>query len=208
MAEVEYILDRDILDESIKEIAKRKVVLDIGAGSPLCKELSKYKSIFKNTQYYSLDIKFHPQLDLIADVQALPFKDACIDGIICKDVLYLVAEPKNAVNELLKILNKGGLVFISAPFLYPYHGKNGQRDFWRFSKDGLEYMFSNFSKIKLQPCGSYINTALSFMIGFKPKNRFLIKILEKPLCLLINFLRRKTINSLHNPMSFNILLRK
>lgn len=47
--QIEYILDKDIFDESIREIAKKKVVLDIsaGAGSPFRKKLSKYKPFFK-----------------------------------------------------------------------------------------------------------------------------------------------------------------
>ena len=208
MNKIEYILDRDIYDESMREIANRKIVIDLGSATPFSKRLSKYKLLFKTTHYYALDIQLHPDLDIVADIQDLPLRDNCLKGVICSGVLHLVAEPQKAVEEIYRILNKGGLVFISIPFLYPYHASMTQKDFYRFTKDGLEYMFRNFDKIKLQPFGNYINTTLNFIFGFKLRNRFLMNILEKPLWLLISLWRRRPINNLHNPIGFNILLIK
>ncbi len=209
--QIEYILDRDIFGDSIREITKNKVVIDLGSATRFHKQLSKYKLLFKDIRYYALDINFHPELDIVADIQNLPLKNNCIEAVLCKDVLEHVLEPFKAVDEIYRILNKGGLAFISVPFLHPYHASEAQKDFYRFTKDGLEYMFRNFSEMKLQPCGGYINTTLNFMFAFKlKKNRFFLSMLEKPLWILVNFLRRKAIiiNRLHNPIGFNVLLKK
>lgn len=208
MARIEYVLDRDIFDESIRGIAKERCVIDLGSGTRFHKELSKYKSLFKDIRYYALDIHFHPALDIVADVQNLPLKDNCAKAVICSGILHLAPEPAKAVEEIYRILDKEGAAFVSLPFLYPYHASKVQKDFWRFTKDGLEYTFRNFSEMKLQPCGGYINTLLNFMTGFKVRNKFLIDILERPLSGLVGFLRKKAINRLHNPIGFNILLRK
>lgn len=209
MAKIEYVFDRDIFEESIRQISKKRAVVDLGSAVRFNKQLSKYKLLFKDTRYYALDIHFHPDLDIVADIQNLPLKDNCIEGIICKDVLYLIPEPWKAVEEICRILKKGGSVFVSLPFLYPYHPPKGQKDLYRFTKDGLEYMFRNFSEIKLQPVGSgYINTLLNFMTGFKLQNRFFMNMLEKILCILVKFCAKKPINRSHNAIGFNVLLRK
>lgn len=205
---IEYILNRDIFGESVKKITEKGVVIDAGSSAPFNGQLSRYKSLFKNIRYYALDINFHPELDIIADIQNLPLKNNCIEAVICRDVLEHVPEPFKAIEEIHRILNKGGLLFISIPFLYPYHAAEGQKDLYRFTKDGLEYMFRDFGEMKLQPCGGYINTTLNFMTGFKFRNCFFIDIFEKPLSILLGFLRRKAINSLHHPAKFNILLKK
>lgn len=208
MVKINYILDRDIFDESIREITGKKRVIDLGSGSRFHKRLSKYKGLFRGSRYMALDIHFHPELDIVADAENLPLKDNCANGVICSGVLHLAPEPQKAVSEIYRILYKGGLAFISLPFLYPYHASKAQKDFWRFTKDGLEYIFRDFSEMKLQPCGGYINTSLNFMTGFKIRNKFFMKFLEKPLSILVGLLRRKAINRLHNPIGFNILLRK
>lgn len=206
--QIEYILDRDIFDESIREIAKKKVVINLGSATRFHKQLLEYRFLFKNIHYYVLDIHSHPELDIIADIQNLPLKNNCIEGVICTDVLDFVAQPLKAVEEIHRVLNKEGLAFVSVLFLHPYRASKVRKDFYRFTKDGLEYMFRNFSEMKLQPCGGYTNTLLNFMTGFKLRNRYLINILERPLCILVKFLCRKTINNLHNPIGFNILLKK
>lgn len=124
----ELVLDRDIFDESIREIVKRKVVVDLGSSTRFNKQLSKYKPLFQYIHYFALDINFYPELDIVADIQHLPLRDNCIEAIICKDVLEHVPEPLEVVNEIYRVLNKGGLAFISTPFLYPYHASKAQKD--------------------------------------------------------------------------------
>lgn len=208
MARVEYILDRDIFGESIKMIAGKRLVVDLGSGTRFHKDLSGYKSLFKDIRYFALDIRFHPALDIVADAENLPLKDNCANAVICSGVIHLAQEPQKAAWEIYRILDKEGVAFISLPFLYPYHGSKVQKDFYRFTKDGLEYIFRDFSEMKIQPRGGYINTSFNFMTGFKIRNKFFMQFLEKPLSVLISILRRKAINRLHNPIGFNILLRK
>lgn len=210
MAKVEYILDKDLFDESIKEIAKLREVIDLGSAVRFHKQLEKYRYLFKENHYYALDLNFDQDLDIIADIQNLPVRSSRIEGIICKDVLYWLPEPLEAVEEMYRILKKGGLVFISVPFLYPYHASETRKDLYRFTKDGLEYMFRNFSEMKLQPWdgGGYINTLFSFMTGFKFRNQFFMNLLGGGITDLIGFLRGRAINRLHNPTGFNILLKK
>lgn len=203
----EYILDRNIFEESIREIAKKEIILDLGGKERFHKALSKYGSIFKNSNYYCFDITKDKKVDIVGDIQELPFKDNSIDAIICLSVLEHLFEPQKAVEQIRRCLKIGGIAFFYLPFLHPYHGRD-YFDGYRFSKDSLEYMFRNFSEMKLQPCGGYINTLFNFITGFRLKNRFSLYFLEKPLYFLIKLLRGRPVNKLHNPIGFNILLKK
>ena len=50
------------------------------------------------------------------------------------------------------------------PFIHPYHArKNGYRDYWRFSKDGIEVLFNKFDKVELFKIGRYFRAIIGFL---------------------------------------------
>lgn len=55
-------------------------------------------------------------LCVAADVENLPFKDACFSALICAGVLHHLPEPLKALREQLRVLKNKGLLFISEPF--------------------------------------------------------------------------------------------
>lgn len=165
-------------DECIKEIAKEVLVLDLGSGEPFQKELAKYRGLFKNCKYYSLDFDAQYEPNIIGDIHYLPFKDETADAIICKAVLEHVPEPQKAVREIYRVLRKGGKTFIYAPFLFPYHGSRRYKDYYRFTKDGIEYMFRDFTEIRMVPVRGYLGT-INLFIPYTSKNFWLTKFLDK-----------------------------
>ncbi|MBU2472950.1 class I SAM-dependent methyltransferase [Patescibacteria group bacterium] len=149
-------------EEKIREIAKEKNVLDIGGGFRFQKGLDKYKDLFNNVNYKTLDIKskYHP--DIIGDIHSLSMKDESIDAIICKAVLEHVYDPQKAINEMYRVLKKQGKCLVYVPFLYPYHGeKDGYKDYYRYTKDGIEYLFRKFSSIEICPVRGNLETVIN-----------------------------------------------
>lgn len=146
-------------DEKIKEIAKEKTVIDIGGGRGFIKELARYKKYFTNCGYKSLDFDPETKPDILADAHQLPFKNNSIDAVICKAVLEHVQEPQKVIDEIHRILRSGGKCFVYVPFLYNYHGSGEKyRDYYRFTKDGIEYLFRKFSKIEICPVRGHLET--------------------------------------------------
>lgn len=170
-------------DEKIKEIAREKVILDIGGGIRFQKELAKYKKCFANSDYKTLDVseKYNP--DIIGDIHNLPFKDNSIDAVICKAVLEHVYDPFKAVSEIHRVLKPRGKCFVYVPFLYPYHASRADyKDYYRYTKDGVIYLFRNFSKIEICSVRGYFETMVNLLPSkllretFKLPARFLDKI--------------------------------
>jgi ubiquinone/menaquinone biosynthesis C-methylase UbiE len=163
---------------------KGKVVLDLGTPWPFRKELKDYKKEFTGVHYFSLGYKTFekshcssPHVD--GDICQLPFKTESADGIICKEVLEHVYNPFLAVQEMFRILKKGGKAFCTLPFVYPYHGSGLEKDFWRFSRDGIDYLFSPFKEVRVIPSGGYFYILQSFLPI--PVNRILFNAYLMPM---------------------------
>jgi len=160
----------NFFDEKIKEIAKGKTVFDIGGGSRFQKELKAYKKYFSGCDYKTIDIDAEANPDIIADAHSIPIADNSADGVICKAVLEHVKNPMQVTEEIYRILKSNGKCFVYVPFLYPYHG----HDYWRFTEDGVRYLFRKFNKIEICPVRGFLETMAIFL---PYQNKFPINVL-------------------------------
>lgn len=158
-------------DEKIKKIAKEKVIFDIGGCSGFQKGLKPYKKYFLNCNYKTIDINPNCHPDILADVHNLPISDNFADGVICISVLEHVKYPFRAVDEIYRILKSSGKCIFYLPFLQAYHGK----DYWRFSEDGIRYMFRKFRKIETCSVMGHFETIFHL---FPFQNKFPINMLR------------------------------
>lgn len=148
-------------DQKIKEIAKQKVVFDIGGCRRFQKGLAKYKEYFNGCCFRTVDVNRQCQPDILADAQNLPIASETADGVLCRALFEYVENPQKAASEVYRILKPGGKCFASMVFLHSYHGKKTKKDYWRFSQDGIQYLFRQFSRIEIcSLCGNLETTAL------------------------------------------------
>jgi len=156
--EFEIITDRRIYRESYEEILYSEgLVVDLGAKNRMNKFLEQYNNKEIKARYVSTDIQFG-DLDFVSNVQAVPLANESVDAVICNAVIEHVHEPWTLASEVYRILRPGGVAYVYAPFLYPYHAENttdethdGGYDCYRFTIDGLRYLFRPFAKMKISP---------------------------------------------------------
>ncbi len=172
-------------DEKIREIAKEKIVFDIGGGNRFQKELVPYKKYFADCDYKTIDTNAKYKPDILADIHNLSIPDNFADGVICKAVLEHVEDPTRVVEEIYRILKTGGKCFIYVPFLHVYHGLRGGKDFWRFSEDGIRYLLKRFKKIEICPVRGHLETIANFL---PHQNKFPVNIFVTLARLLDNLL--------------------
>lgn len=81
------------------------------------------------------------QVDLSGDIETVchAFKNKKFDTIFCVSVLEHIPNVFQAANNLQSLLNPGGCIFISVPFVFRNHGYPS--DFWRFTPDAISYLF-------------------------------------------------------------------
>ena len=77
--------------------------------------------------------------------ETLPFRDNTFDIAICSAVLEHVKEPQLIIHEMYRILKPGGKVYITVPFLQPYHA--APEDYQRWTLNGLKDLMKEFEEI-------------------------------------------------------------
>jgi len=112
-------------------------VLDAGAGA------SKYRLFFAHCRYETQDfcqyqgplVKYLNPIDHICDITWIPLPDACVDAIVCTEVLEHTVDPVLVLDEFARLLKPGGRLLLTAPLLSflhlePYHYYGGFTRHW------------------------------------------------------------------------------
>lgn len=107
-------------------------VLDMGAGSRQSDD----------PRLVRMDVISTPYVDVIGDAHALPFRDGVFGFVHASAVFEHLARPWVAAQEILRVLQPGGIVFADCNFVFPYHGYPAV--YFNASADGLRQLFADF----------------------------------------------------------------
>ena len=187
-----------IFNYFLKEYVEGKDVLCINIGSGNSRVHKKV---------YNLDIFAYDNVDIVCDIEELPFKDNSIDIIINSAVLEHVRDPQQVIKEIYRVLKPGGVVFTAFPFMQGFHAS--PYDYTRVTKEGIKHLHKNFNEISCKPFGGptsgllwifqeYI--AIIFSFGSKKVHMFFYIIL-----MLLTFpFKFLDFLLIHHPMAENI----
>ena len=122
-------------------------VLDVGG------RLQPYRLLLgaRVRNYVAIDPQLTPLVNVAAVAQALPFREGQFDLVICTQVLEYFPEPSRAVDEIRRVLRKGGYAFFSAPSVFV---RDGDKEYWRFLAEGLRYLLRDFAEVGVIPEGN------------------------------------------------------
>ncbi len=134
------------------------IVLDFGCGS------KPYKCIFEYDKYIGLDIKTsgHPHtnsdIDVLYDGKALPFKNSYFDSVFSSEVFEHIANIDEILNEINRILKKGGRCLFTVPFVWDEHEQ--PYDFFRYTSFGIKQLLEkhDFKIISIEKNTCYVET--------------------------------------------------
>ena len=122
----------------LKVYGQEHIILNIGSGP----------TYFNNRKdIINVDIYKYDEVDVVADIMALPIEDEKIDFIINIAMLEHVDKANAAVREMFRILKPGGEIFSYVPFIVPFHG--APQDFHRWTILGIEKLFAKFEILKI-----------------------------------------------------------
>jgi ubiquinone/menaquinone biosynthesis C-methylase UbiE len=153
--------------QALKKIQNGKLILDAGAGK------LQYKKYCSHLKYYSQDFSSFNEstlkeglrsyydysgIDVVSDIEYLPFKTHAFDVVLCTEVLEHIPNPLHALKEFSRVLRPGGILILTAPFISfthyaPYHYSTG------FSKFYYKHHLPKINlEIKLiEPNGNYFS---------------------------------------------------
>jgi SAM-dependent methyltransferase len=161
---------------SLLKAFESPVLLNLGSGERFIGMEKLEKPIAR--RMVNLDLFPSSSVHVVGDAHALPFGGGVFHGIVCQALLEHTRHPDRVVMEMSRILKKGGFVYAEVPFLQGYHPTPG--DFYRYTLDGIEVLFSEFEKVDSGVCvgpGSSLSWILrEFIIGlltnFSPGKRW------------------------------------
>lgn len=135
------VFDNNSVDTFInKYIAEDTIALNIGSGNSKISE-----------KVYNIDIFAYDNVDIVCDIENLPFKDASIDVIFNIAVLEHVPNPQKVIDEIYRVLKPGGIIYTAFPFMQGFHAS--PYDFTRVTQEGIKILHKNFELIETKPFG-------------------------------------------------------
>ena len=147
------------IDDSVRafatEIPANTLVLDAGAGE------GQYAQHFRSHRLIGVDLAVgdagwdYGELDAIADLVALPFRDGAFEAAIHIVTIEHLPEPAKALEEIARTLKPGAPFLLAAPHEWEVH--QSPHDYFRYTRHGLVYLLkrAGFESIEIVPAGGY-----------------------------------------------------
>jgi SAM-dependent methyltransferase len=97
-----------------------------------------------------------------ADAQYIPFGDGCFDVVFCSELLEHVPNPQVVLQEAHRVLRCGGMLLMTAPFLYRVHAD--PYDYGRYTAYYWRTVLTSagFDAITIEPQGLFYSVLLDF----------------------------------------------
>lgn len=171
---VHYIHDKELKARVRNYVHGRTI--DIGCG------IKPYKNMLMPyaTDHIGLDHR-NPlcdksNVDIYGTAYRIPFRHNSFDSALCTGVLEHLEEPELALIECCRVLKEGGVVIYSVPFIWHLHDE--PRDFFRYSKYGLKYLFekAGFQIVEIRALsGFWVTFGQLFVYNMYRANRGLLR---------------------------------
>jgi len=172
--------DYSPLDDFERRYVRPKSGRTLIVGSQVYGEKEDRRKRYSNV--VGVDMLAGPGVDVVANLEE-PVSIGAFAHIECMSVLEHSARPWLLAGNLETLLEPGGTIFVTVPFIWRYHGYPS--DFWRFTIQGIRALFSGIEwrdtaygyrtligekdKIPLQRFGGYpfYPRTETFAFGFK-----------------------------------------
>lgn len=143
------------VERAASEVGAGARVLDAGAGE------GPYRTLFGHASYVAVDDgRGDPRwdyetLNVSGDLLHLPFRDACVDAVLCTETLEHLTDPGRFLSEVARVLRPGGRLYLTAPQAFKEHQQ--PHDYFRFTQFGLRHLLgkAGLAADEVEPEGGY-----------------------------------------------------
>jgi len=92
-----------------------------------------------------IDVVPKQYVDVVAMGESVPFPGNSFNLVVISGVIEHTQYPFKVVNEAHRVLKPGGKLYVSSPWVYPFHGG----DNYRFSHEGLKFLCHQFGDLEV-----------------------------------------------------------
>lgn|GEM_PF-537579 len=145
-----YIPNADVRHEWIRKqlamLPPGTSILDAGAGNrryqKYCSHLNyvsqdfgEYDNVEKSVGIHGKEAWKSKECNIVSDIINIPVENESFDAIMCTEVFEHIKNPVLALKEFTRILSRGGVLLLTAPFcspthMAPYYYQNGFSRYW------------------------------------------------------------------------------
>lgn len=136
-----------------EEELKEKIIINLGSGIKVV-----------HPEVINLDIFPFKNVNLVTDATKLPIKNDSVDMIITESTLEHIPDVELAIQEICRVVKPGGYVYISVPFLMPFHAS--PNDYFRLTREGIKHKFSIFEPQRVGMNGGPASALVTFLMHF------------------------------------------
>lgn len=125
--------------------------------------------------FINLDLGEYEPVHVVADFTKIPLTEASIELVACNSVLEHIYEYELVINEISRIVKKGGYLYLSVPLMSIRHHKY---DYHRWTSVGLgKLVESNFTIVESGACRGVAYSVISFveaLLTYKIHNKTML----------------------------------
>lgn len=93
-----------------------------------------------------MDLFDYDAVDIVCNLDSLPFKRNSVDAFVTRSVLEHVPDPPTVIDGFFRCTRSNGIGMHLIPFLFPFHAS--PYDFQRFTHMGLKFLFEKWKIIE------------------------------------------------------------
>jgi len=148
-----------ILVPILKKMNSDSKILDVGG------KYSPYKKYMKSKDIKILDIMEDYKPDYCCDIHDMRIiPDESFDVVLATEVLEHCYAPHLVVDEIRRVLKRGGACILTTRFIHPIH--SDPHDYFRFTCEGLKHLFRNYSEVEVQCHGNRLHVICKTLMFF------------------------------------------
>jgi SAM-dependent methyltransferase len=134
---------RALVESIAREYDLPTPVVEIGALQiPGQEKYADLRPLFPGKEFIGCDMREGPGVDRVENVHQLGFGDGSVGTIIMLDTLEHVRYIFDAMREVHRVLQPGGVVVMTSVMLCPVH--DYPADYWRFTGEAFEVLLEQF----------------------------------------------------------------
>ena len=115
--------DQMLRERILRSITKDDVLLDLGAGAGIVKQMN-FKDLAAKVCGIDLDtrVKDNPYLDEahVSDAREIPYADSTFDVVFADNVMEHLDAPSDVLSEIYRVLKPGGILLFKTPNKFHY----------------------------------------------------------------------------------------
>lgn len=134
---------REFVEVFARTLPIRSTIYEFGAWLPEGQEdLANLRNIFPGFEYVGCDMREGNGVDRVLNLHEIALDDGCVGTVICCDTMEHVEYPRQAVNEIYRILDSSGIALFTSVMDFPIH--SFPHDYWRFTPEGFRSLLKPF----------------------------------------------------------------